>query len=146
MKILVSVDLAEASEKIVKKAEEIARGLSAKLWVLHVAEPDPDFVGYEAGPQEVRDSLSKKFHDEHVQIQKIAEHLRQTGLDATALLVQGETVATILQETSKLGIDIIVIGSHGRGAMYQLLVGSVCEGVLEKSACPVLVVPTHKRA
>ena len=51
MKLLVAVDLSESTEKVVKKAEEIASAISAKVWILHVAAPDPDFVGYEPGPQ-----------------------------------------------------------------------------------------------
>lgn len=145
MKLLVGVDLSESTEKVVKKAEEVAKALSAKVWLLHVAMPEPDFVGFEVGPQTVRDSLSKEFHGEHRQIQDIADRLRKAGLDTTALLVQGSTAEIILNEASKLNIDMIVVGSHGRGAMYQLLVGSVSEGVLRKSACPILVVPTHER-
>jgi nucleotide-binding universal stress UspA family protein len=145
MKILIGVDLSDSTEKVVKKAMELAKALSARVWLLHVAEPDPDFVGFEAGPQSVRDSLSKTFHVEHCQIQEIADRLRTAGLDATALLVQGETAETILEEASKIGVDMIVVGSHGRGAMYHLVVGSVSEGVLHESECPVLVVPTLER-
>jgi len=144
MKLLVAIDLSESTEKIVKKVEEIAKTLSAKVWLLHVAEPEPDFVGWEVDPQCDRDFLSKRFHDEHCQIQEIADRLRKNGLDTTALLVQGATVETILNEASKLDVNMIVVGSHGRSAMYQLLVGSVCEGVLHKSECPILVVPTHE--
>ncbi|MEA3243534.1 MAG: universal stress protein, partial [Pseudomonadota bacterium] len=60
-------------------------------------------------------------------------------------LVHGATAETILKKASELDVDMIVVGSHGRGAMYQLLVGSVSEGILHNSRCPVLVVPTHKR-
>ncbi|MEA2094714.1 MAG: universal stress protein [Pseudomonadota bacterium] len=145
MKLLVGVDLSESTEIIVKKAEEIAKALSAKVWILHNAEPEPDSIEFKPDPQTARDSLSKKFHCEHRQIQEIANRLRKAGLDTTALLVHGATVETILKKASKLDVDMIVVGSHGRGAMYQLLVGSVSEGVLHKSRCPILVVPTHKR-
>ncbi|MEW8050959.1 MAG: universal stress protein [Candidatus Thiodiazotropha sp.] len=145
MKILVAVDLSESTAKIVEKAEELAIALSAKLWLLHVAEPEPDFVGYDVGPQSVRDTLSQTFHEEHRQIQEIAERIRDNGIDATALLVQGATVETVMQEASRLGVDMIVIGTHGRGAMYQLLMGSVTKGVLHAADCPVLVVQTHNR-
>jgi nucleotide-binding universal stress UspA family protein len=93
-----------------------------------------------------RDSLAEKFHREHRQIQEIAKRLREEGLEATALLVHGPTVEYILKEASELDVDMIVVGSHGRGAVYQLLVGSVSEGLLRKSRCPVLVVPTRKSA
>ena len=145
MKILLAVDLSKSTETIVKKAEEISKALSARLWLLHIAEPEPDFVGLDVGPQSVRDSFSKRFHADHRQIQEIAERLRKAGLDTTALVVQGATVETILKEAMKLDVDMIIVGTHGRGAMYKLVVGSVSEGVLQKSRCPVLVVPTHER-
>jgi nucleotide-binding universal stress UspA family protein len=155
MKLLVGVDLSESTEKIVKKVEEIAKALSAEVWVMHIVKPepadfyigghDPDSEGFETDPQSFRDSLAKRFHVEHRQIQEIADRLRKAGLDTTALLVEGETAETMLKEASKLDADIIVVGSHGRGAMHQLLVGSVSEGVIHGSECPILVVPTHER-
>ena len=54
-------------------------------------------------------------------------------------------VEVILDEANKLNIDLIVVGSHGHGAVYHLMVGSVSQGVLHQSTCPVLVVPTHDR-
>lgn len=147
MKILVAVDLSESTKIVVKKAEEIAKALSAKVWILHNAEPAPGALEFKADPQAARESLAEEFHREHRQIQKIAKRLRKTGLKATALLVHGATVEEILKEASKLNVDMIVVGSHGRNALYQLFVGSVSEGVLHKSRCPcpILVVPTHER-
>ncbi|MEN8444067.1 MAG: universal stress protein [Cyanobacteria bacterium J06555_13] len=124
----------------------MAQSLSAEVWVLHVAEPEPEFVGYTPGPQSVRDFLAKQFHQEHRQIQEITEKLRTAGLEATALLVQGPTVETILKEASKLNAAFIVMGSHGKGMVTQLFVGSVGQGVLHKAECPVLIIPTRQQA
>ncbi len=152
MKILVGIDLSESTEMIVKKVEDIAKALQAQVWLLHVAEPDPDFVGFDnpqvglnADPEPVRDTLARQFHNEHNQIQTIADRLRKSDLDTTALLVQGATVEVILKEASELDVDMIVVGSHGRGAMYHLVVGSTSEGIIHGSERPVLVVPTRKR-
>ena len=155
MKLLVGVDLSEATEKIVKKAGELAKELSAQVWLIHVTKPEPAdlfIAGYEpdqienaTDPQVVRDSMAKRFHNEHRQMQEIADRLRNSGLDSSALLVQGATVEMILKEASKLDIDMIIVGSHGRGAMHQLLVGSVSGGVIHDSGRPVLVIPTHNR-
>lgn len=146
MKLLVAVDLSESTEKIVDKVEEITKGYPAKVWVLHNAEPEPDFVEFKVDPLAAREALAKKFHDEHRQIQEIADRLRKAGLDTTALLVHGPTVETILKEASDLDVDMIVLGSHGRGKVHELLVGSVSRGILHKSRYPVLVIPTHKRS
>jgi len=145
MKLLVAVDLSESTQTIVDKVEEINKEYPAKVWILHNAEPEPDFVEFKVDPLAARETLAKKFHNEHRQIQEIANRLRKAGLEATALLVHGATVETILKEASDLDVDMIVVGTHGRGAMYQLLVGSVSEGILHKSRYPVLVIPTHKR-
>jgi nucleotide-binding universal stress UspA family protein len=145
MKILVAVDLSESTQTIVDKVEEMNKEYPAKVWILHNAEPEPDILEFKVDPLAARETLAKKFHNEHRQIQEIANRLRKAGLDATALLVHGATVESILKEASDLDVDMIVVGTHGRGAMYQLLVGSVSEGILHKSRYPVLVIPTHKR-
>ncbi len=140
---MVALDLSEPTEKIVREAEKLAKKTSARIWVLHNAEPEPDVIEFRTDPQAARDTLAEKFHLEHRQIQKIAKQLRKKGLDATALLVHGSTVETILKEASDLDVDMIIVGSHGRGAVYQLLVGSVSEGILRESQCPVLIIPTR---
>ena len=144
MKLLVAVDLSDSTQIVVKKAEKIAKCISAKVWIIHNAEPAPDALEFRANPKAAREALAKKFHSEHQQIQKIAKRLRKKGLNTTALLVHGPTVETILKEASELDVDMIVVGSHGRSAMYRLFVGSVSKGILHESTCPVLVVPTHE--
>lgn len=145
MKILVCVDLSVSTEVIVNTIEELAKSLTAQVWLLHNAVPEPGHVEFKVDPLAARETLAKKFHAEHRQIQSFAERLRNAGIEATALLVHGATVETILQEASDVDADMIVVGSHGKGAMYQLLLGSVSEGVLHKSSLPVLVIPTHIR-
>jgi nucleotide-binding universal stress UspA family protein len=142
MNILVGVDFSDASEKVLARAEELAKSVSAKVWLLHVAEPDPDFIGYAPGPQSVRDAVAHEFHAEHRKIQELAGRFGESGLDTTPLLIQGATAETILKEAEKLAVDVIVVGSHGHSALHHLLVGSVSEGVLKGAQCPVLVVPT----
>ena len=146
MRLLVALDLSEPTELIVKEAELLAKNMSARIWILHNAEPEPDVLEFKTDPQTARESLAEKFHREHRQIQDIAKRLRNEGLKATALLVHGPTVETILKEASDLDVDMIIVGSHGRSAVYQLLVGSVSEGILRGSRCPVLIVPTRKSA
>jgi nucleotide-binding universal stress UspA family protein len=144
MKLLVAVDLSEATQIIVDKVMELCRTQASKIWILHNAEPPPDVIEFKVDPLAARKSLAIKFHKEHGQIQEIADRLREADLDATALLVHGPTVETILKEASDLDVDMIVVGAHGKGAMHELLVGSVSKGILHKSNYPVLVIPTHR--
>ena len=144
--ILVPLDFSEISMEVIAWARRLAESLPAKLWLIHVGDPEPDFVGYAAGPDTVRSQVATKLREEHRRTQQIAEQLRRSGLDATALCPQGATVKTILHEAEKLDITLILMGSHGRGALYRSVLGSVSEGVLHKATCPVMIVPTPRDA
>mgnify|MGYP003572657709 FL=1 len=141
MSLLVALDFSS----VLDDQLEIVGRLAApdrEIYLLHVAEPNPDFVGFEAGPDTVRAQVADEFHREHEMIQTLAGRLRDRGHQVTALLVQGPTIETILNEAEKVGAEVIVVGSHGRGKLFDLVVGSVSAGVIRKSPVPVLVVPT----
>jgi nucleotide-binding universal stress UspA family protein len=139
--VLALLDFSDVTDAVVKAAGELAGTFKAAVYLLHVAAPDPDFVGYEAGPQTVRDSAAKHFREEHRHLHELEERLKKEGMDAHVLLVQGATVEKVLQEAVRLKADVVVMGSHGHGALRNVLVGSVTEGVLRRARCPVLVVP-----
>lgn len=143
MNILVGIDFGESSHQIAQAAALLARGLGGKIWLVHVAEPDPEFVGYEADSTPMRDVVAKRYHAEHQALQTIAQTLRDDGLDCVALLVQGATASTLLHEADKVAADIIVVGSQGKGAVKRLLLGSTSEGVLHRATVPVYVVPVR---
>ncbi len=144
MNIVAAIDFSDAASSVLAEAERFARALSAHVYLVHVAEPDPTFVGYEAGPPVVRDDMADTYRHEHRRLQEKAAKLRAAGIEATALLVQGPTVRTILDEARRLEAGLVVAGSHGHGAVYSLLVGSVSEGLIRHAPCPVLVVPARK--
>lgn len=142
MKLLAALDLAETTPAVLREARAWATRLHASLWLVHVAEPDPDFIGYEPGPDTVRDAVASKFHREHRQIEAAAQELRDAGLNATALLLQGPTADTILREADRLGADAIFMGTRGYGAIHDLLLGSVSRQVIHQATRPVLLVPS----
>jgi nucleotide-binding universal stress UspA family protein len=143
MTILLAVDFSDVSRKMLAAVHIIPRGDELKVFVVHVAEPDPAFVGWEAGPGVVRDQIAAQFQRERNEVEAMAEGLRTDGIDAVGLVVQGPTVATILDEVKRRGADLVVVGSHGHGAAYDLTVGSVSARVIRKSSVPVLVVPNR---
>ena len=57
----------------------------------------------------------------------------------------GQPAADILMNATACKADYIVIGSHGHGVAYDLLIGSTTQGVLRKARCPVLVIPIKQR-
>lgn len=144
--ILAAIDFSDVTEHLVEVASDMARSHGAVLYLLHVEEPEPDFVGYEPGPQHVRDLVAheavRHFKDENT----LRDQLRAKGIDAHSMVVQGPFVEKVLAEAARHSADLIVVGSHGHGAVYHLLVGSVTEGIIKGAKCPVLVVPAPKKA
>lgn len=145
MKILVAIDFADATERLLQVAGNTAKTTGSTVYLVHVAEPNPDFVGYQAGPDVVRDQVAHEFREQHRMLQAHADRMRSGGLEATALLVQGPTAKTLLAEAERLEIDLIVMGTHGRTAVMDILVGSVSHAVLRHTEIPVLLVPVRRK-
>ena len=141
MKVLAALDLARTTPDVLREARLWARRLSAELILIHVAEPDPDFIGYGAGPESVRLAVAHKFTRAHQRLEALSVELRKEGLDATALLLQGATAETILREADRLSADVVLMGTRARGAVRELFVGSVSKEVLRQSTRPVLLIP-----
>ncbi|HMP88594.1 MAG TPA: universal stress protein [Kiritimatiellia bacterium] len=139
--ILAPVDFSDCAQKVIETATRLVSAFGSRLIILHVAAPEPEFVGYGPGPQTVRDSVAKEFKDEHRRIHALSRELEACGLNATALVIQGYPVDKIIEEAARQQADLIVMGSHGHGLLRNLLVGSVTEGVMRKAECPVLIVP-----
>jgi nucleotide-binding universal stress UspA family protein len=143
--ILVPVDFSAEAQRVIDIAASIAKAFQARIWLVHVAAPDPDFVGFEAGPTYVREQRAEVLREEHSEIQALAATLKNSGHDAAGLLVQGSTTETLLEEIDRLNADLVVMGSHGRTGLFKAFVGSVSEQVLRESRVPVLIVPAIQR-
>lgn len=139
--ILVTIDFNIKEQLLIDKAFQLAEAFGSKLWLMHIAAPDPDFVGYEAGPQNVRDSRASELRTEHKTLQEYTITLKKKGVDSEGLLVQGATIETIIEESKKLNVDLIIAGHHNHGFFYNAFVGSVSADIIKESKIPVLIVP-----
>ncbi len=91
----------------------------------------------------MRDQKAQRIRKYHKQIQELADQISKEKIKVTPLLIQGVTVDEIIKESKKFKANIIIMGSHGHGAMYNLLMGSVIEGVIRESNVPVMIVPVN---
>ena len=144
-KILAAIDFSPLSDGIINQAATLAKALSAHVVLVHVAAPDPDFVGYEVGPQYIRDARADVLREEHRDLQTLADSLRGQGVEAEAIFAQGPTVETLLEASDRFGVELVIMGSHGRGAALRALLGSVSTEVIRRSSVPVLVMPMPGR-
>jgi nucleotide-binding universal stress UspA family protein len=132
-RILVATDFSDASAAALDYGRSLARTFGASLHVLHVSEntflrpvPGDPFVLKAAANRHLEDRLTD--HD-------------RTALHAvTALETSDNPAEEIVKYAAKHDIGLIVMGTHGRGTMAQLLVGSVAEKVVRTAPCPVLTV------
>ncbi len=138
--ILAAVDFSDVTAEIIAEAKRLALALNAELLLLHVEPPEPDFVGYGAGPQSVRDNVAKDIRHHHQELDELAAALRRDGPRVKELFVQGPIAKKILEKSRQHEARLIVMGSHGHGALRHLLLGSVTEAVLREAPCPLIIV------
>ena len=139
--ILVAVDLENGDLKLLEHASALALKFDAKVWIVHVAAPDPDFVGFDAGPAYIRKTLADDLRDEHKALRQYSDNLRVKTVDAECLLVQGPTVATIFDEVNKLEADLLIIGSHKHNFLKRVFGEDVSHQIISKSKTPILIIP-----
>ncbi|MEI7694760.1 MAG: universal stress protein [Chlorobium sp.] len=153
MKLLVATDFSELAEKIFTEAEKLAKNLSAKVFLLHVIPPQSPIIDPLPDAERVilHDELLNyaAYHlsdsPELIKMRDIAVRFQEKGIDTTVIITQNNEVEAILNESEKHGADMIMLGSHGHGALFHLLIGSVSEGVIRQATCPVIIVPSRKR-
>ncbi len=144
--ILVPVDFSDVTVRVAEAACAIADAFHGRIILLHVEEPEPDFVGFEAGPQQVRVAVAETARESKKELEALQINLAAGGGKVSAYHIQGPVVEKILKQAKEHQADLIVIGSHGHGAFYNLLVGSVASGLLKDAKCPILVIPARKDA
>ncbi len=139
--ILVTIDFDVKTTLLIDNAHKLAKAFDSKIWLVHIATPDPDFVGYEVGPQYIRDSRAHELREEHRQLQNYAKELNKEGIEAEGLLIQGATIEMIIQESKKLHVDLIIAGHHKHNFLYNAFIGSVSREIIEVSKIPILIIP-----
>jgi nucleotide-binding universal stress UspA family protein len=144
--ILVATDFSEVADAALAYGRELARTFGATLHVLHVADDVYVRLGgdaYVAVLPELQQDIEK-----HAQ-QRLAELLvdnDKNPLPVKPVVVTATATAlAIVDYAAEANIDLIVVGTHGRGAVAHLLMGSVAERVVRTARCPVLTVRSPER-
>jgi nucleotide-binding universal stress UspA family protein len=143
--ILVATDFSEPSDVAVQYGQDLARAYGATLHVIHVIEDMLAFYGPDVG-------FALADVERHVEaaVQRdldstIARHSADR-LNVVATVKRSSNVAhAITAYATANPIDLIIVGTHGRGAVSRLLIGSVAERVVRSAPCPVLTVRARER-
>jgi nucleotide-binding universal stress UspA family protein len=145
--ILVATDFSEPSDAAMAYGRELARAFGAQLTVLHVTDNvaaraygADGFVFADTDLQRDVEAAAQRQLDAQISDEDRSQ-LRAAGVVLTASSI----AATIADFAQEIKADLIVMGTHGRGAVAHLLMGSVAERVVRTAPCPVLTVrhPEH---
>ncbi len=141
--ILVPTDFSKHSQTALNYAVAFARKFGAQLHLMHILQDlavfFPDAVSVVPPTDQlntaVQAALERLVHENHLEAQNVQLVVRV-----------GSPFHEIAEYARDTGIDLIVMGTHGRGGLMHLLMGSVAEKVVRKAPCPVLTVrdPEHE--
>lgn len=149
-KILVPVDFSDAQGRLLSAAEHEAKIRGASLHLLHVIEPAAEVAGFETDPEMMRlrigQDLEAEERIEGARLKELASQVASRGVACTSAVRFGLPADEILSAAGDCGAGLLVMGSHGHGALYHLFTGSVVTGVLKRATCPVLIVTLRDQA
>lgn len=142
--ILVPTDFSEQGLTALKYAVAFADRFGAGVDLLHVIEPIPPGALLSYMPaQELKDDMQAAAEK---QMEELHKEWDDYAFPVRRLIVEGHPFVEIIRQAREGKADLIVMGTHGRGAIAHMLLGSVAEKVVRKAPCPVLTVrdPEHK--
>lgn len=138
--ILVPFDLSKSSKHAFKVALDIAKKYDSKITILTAVEGDSwHHKYYDSRADNELITKQKKVASKF--IEDLVESGQKSNVPIKSQIVKStSTVQTIVNFAKSRKFDLIVLGSHGRTGLDKLILGSVANGVVQKSRCPVLVV------
>jgi len=148
-KVLVATDFSAPSEAALAYGRELARSFGAALSVVHIVY---DIIarayGVDGGVIMTDPDVQRQYEaTAREQVEALLANDDRIDLKASAaILVSNAPAAAIVSYARDANIDLIVMGTHGRGGVAHLLMGSVSERVVRTAPCPVLTVrhPEHE--
>ncbi len=154
-KVLIALDYDPTAQKVAEKGYALAKSMGAETTLLHVIS-DPayyvprtyttimGFTGFvDSGPIPVHDLPAIKLSCQKF-LDKSKHHLGDEFIKT--LMIKGDVADSILEAAAEIDADIIVIGTHSRKWMENLLMGSAIEKVIRNTKVPLYIIPTrHKK-
>ena len=144
--IVAAVDFSDISADVLETARDMARLHRARLHVVHaVGDPFRSMYAVETTGLDLPDVLRRWTEAAQTQLASLVEAHPIEPEPPTMAVLPGSAAQAIVQYADDQQADLIVLGSHGRGAVSRLLLGSVAERVLHLAGRTVLVVCQRAR-
>ncbi|MGE0815253.1 MAG: universal stress protein [Vicinamibacterales bacterium] len=143
-RILCPTDFSDVSRHAEAYATAMAGHYDASLHLLHVDPPMPVMAPYGEIPVDIR-LFEEQRQQAVADLAAARQRAANAGVVADTMIRGGHPAREILAVTAELAADLLVLGTHGRGGVEHLLLGSVAEKIVRKAPCPVMVVPPAAR-
>ena len=139
-KVLVPTDFSDSARHALTYGTSFAREYGAELVLLHVVENLT--VGYASDlfPVPMAEVFQEISGYARAELAKLGAEAREKGVSVREEVVQGKPSAEIIRFAREGDVDMIVLGTHGKGMLDQALFGSTTERVVRRAPCPVLTV------
>lgn len=139
--ILTAVDFSEVNQIVLSETIEMARALKCAVTLIHVVQYMPETNLYE-GEMILPDLPMQEMLEENSEklLKEAQLRITNAGIDCDICLRDGSPAYEIMEWIKENNPRLAIIGSHGHGALYHLVLGSVSEKIIDKAKCPVLVV------
>lgn len=138
--ILCATDFSKVATKALAYAASIARAHHAKLHVVHVLpEEAPPQIPLEPLPA----SMDRSYVEAQANMHLLDQEKSLLDLPHEDILERGPIEEVIADLIRRNNIDLLVLGTHGRGGLNKFLLGSVAEELFRTASCPVLTVGAH---
>ena len=139
-KVLVPTDFSESARHALTYGTSFAREYEAELTLLHVVENLT--VGYASDlfPVPMQEVFQEISGYAKTELAKLGAQAREKNVSVVEHVAQGKPSAEIIRYAQETEIDMIVLGTHGKGMLDQALFGSTTERVVRRGPCPVLTV------
>ena len=138
LQVMLAIDSSDYSQHVAEVASRLFRWRDTKIFFVSVVER-PSGPGNEPGLEpEVMKAEEEDFTSLHSRLAK--EYFGGFGENVTSIILEGAPAKVICERADALGVDLIVMGTRGRGKFRSALLGSVSEDVIHNSRSPVLVV------
>jgi nucleotide-binding universal stress UspA family protein len=153
-KILMALDYDPTAQKVAETGYSWAKSMKAQIVLLHVIadpayyssleySPITGFAGYMDMSNNLLDSLDGLTKASQQYLEKIKRHLGDIKIHI--IVKEGDFAKTILNTAKELKVDMIIMGSHSRNWLENIVMGSVTEKVLHGTTKPLLIIPVRKQ-
>jgi nucleotide-binding universal stress UspA family protein len=139
-KILFPTDFSDASKRALDYVRKLKEAGTKEVVVLHIIDERGIDAIFQYSPRNSEDIVQRIREEARTEVDAIEKELNENGFTVKSRIEEGIPFKDILRVEEEENVSAIVIGSHGKSNIEEMLLGSVSEKVIRKSKRPVLVV------